>query len=65
MYGTGTIRPESPSKEETERSLPYNYPNSPDVVKDQYITSQIRSAAKEMNIPTPKPYWLRLREGLD
>lgn len=65
MYGTGTVPPESPSKEEIERSLPYNYSNSPDVAKDQYIKSQIRSAAKQMNIPTPKPAWLRLREGLD
>ena len=65
MYGTGTVQPESPSKEETERSLPYNYSNFPDVAKGQYIEGRIRSAARQLNIPAPKPYWLRLREGLD
>ncbi len=64
MYGTQTLQAESPSQEQIENSLPYYYPDS-EAAKDQYVRSRIRSAAKQMNIATPKPYWLRLREGLD
>ncbi len=63
MYGTQTLEAESPSKGHIEKSLPYNYHDS-DAAKDQYVRSRIRRAAKQMNIATPKPYWLRL-EGLD